>query len=202
MNRVETQVKEKRVSLRNLTIGNWISLAAGVVFIISIFLPWYSWKSYATHMQFSLSAATSGDISSADLITERVSIPVYGTDVLLIRMDADVIILSLVSLLTTIICLLCSLSFFVIKKKKARTGISLVQIGFSILGLVPFAFIPSMLGYFREITMYNYPEELPRSSTVLFGAILAILACIGLVIGAILAYVHNRKRTEEASLLG
>ncbi len=202
MNRVETQVKEKRVSLRNLTIGNWISLSAGVVFIISLFLPWFSWGSYATHMQFSLTEAVSGNVTSAAVVTERVNIPVYASDVLLIRMDAEVIILYLVSLLTTIICLLCALSFLLVRQKKARAGISLVQVGFSILGLVPFVFIPSMFSYLREITRNRYPDELLRSSTALFGVVLAIMACIGLVIGAILTYVHNRRRGEEESIPG
>lgn len=193
---VETQGKKPQI-FKSLSIGNWVVVVSGVVFFISLFLPWFSWRSYATHMQFSLSSATSGDISSAELITERVNIPVYASDVLLIRMDVDVIILFLVSLLTTILCLLCAFSFLLIRQKKARTGISLAQIGLSVLGLVPFAFIPSILHYLREITRYRYPDETPISSTTLFGVILAIMACIGLVIGAILTYVHNRRPGEE-----
>lgn len=175
-------------------------MVSAVVFIIALFLPWFSWGTYISHFEFSLSDALNSDATSAVTVTERINIPVYGTDMLVFRIDSDVIIIYLISLITAVICLLLCLPFLTTRWNRIRSQLGLAQICFSIIGLLPFIFIPSFLNLLRQATRNNYPDQLPRSSAMSFGIILAIFATVGLVFGAVLTHTQIRKNKDVVSL--
>jgi hypothetical protein len=136
---------------KKFTTGNWIVIISGAMFIVSLFLPWTNTGGFVN-----------GGISLMKIRISRVS----GMPMLYI-----------ISLFTTISCML--LCFLFLKKHNTSKykNISISQIILSILGIMIFALFPFEFSTWRPYVIK------------LFGFWLAIVSLLGVFIGVIVNFV-------------
>lgn len=141
----------------NLAIGIWIIFISGCLFIVSLFLEWASVPGF--------------------LVFKGISFMQIDTS-----LSSGLPQLNLITLVTTITCMLLCLPFMKGQNARGYRNTSISQIILSILGILPFILLP-----------FEIKTWLP-SGTVEFGGWLAIVSVFGLLIGAI---VHFTKIRQE-----
>lgn len=186
-------IRAKRISLGNLTVGNWVSIAAGVLFIASLYLPWFTRGYYYIH--FSASTAQDGTLSSAQQVYDPMK-PLQGSGYMRLYISEHYLGLYLISLVTVLGCGLLCLPFLFVRRKQTLRLLAAGQTVLSVIGVVPFFFVPKHLQSYRLFLhnqMVQYPQLDPLTSSVQVGVILAMVAAAGLVVGAILTWMQVRR---------
>ena len=140
---------------KKFTSGNWIVLIFGAMFIVSLFLPWTNTGGFVQ-----------GGITLMKIRISRVS----GMPMLYI-----------ITLLTTISCILLCLPFLKDHNTLKYRYISISQIILSFLGILVFAMLP-----------FEFKTWIPYV-TKLFGFWLAIFSLFGVFIGSIMNFIKIRQ---------
>lgn len=152
MSTQKSNEQKVKPSLSNLSVGNWIVIIFSILFIISLFQVW---------------ASTGGFLQTK------------GIGFLEIRTSfaSGLPQLNLISLLTTIGCILLCIPFVSGKWVAKFKIFSISMITLAFIGMLPFILLPFEL------------KTWTPSGSIEFGAWLAIAATLGIFIGSILNFV-------------
>lgn len=197
----EPQAHSRKFSFDNLTKGNWVTLIAVVLFVISLFLPWVTRNSYMVSSSFSLTEAISGNISNMTENVKPFSIDYWGLDLIeFISTGPSFVNITLITLITTVLCFLLTIPYLFSQRTGLRMGLGITQLILSMVGWVPFFFTPTILQFFASYNRTEFPDQPFRQSTHSYGIYLAWLAAFLLFVGAamILADVRKRKKLQTA----
>jgi hypothetical protein len=192
--------KEKNFAIKNLNKGNWITIVAGLILVISLFLPWFSRNTYTTYLEFSLTEVQEGSIDNAMQAIEPVSIPYSGADfITLIKFGPDLTSFILLTLITAIICILLCLPFILSQNITHHLISSWLQLFCSIVGFIPLFYTSSILEFFNQYSSQQYPNQPFRQSTFSYGIYIAWIACFGVLLGAIVTLrdIREKKRIDK-----
>lgn len=173
----------------------------GLLFFVSLLLPWFNRGYYSISFEFPLGQAIEGETTDVTLNTEPMP-SLQGYKYLDIYISEYSIVLYLITLITTIICVALCFPLKKFARKDQLTKIAAVQVGSSILGSIPFFFIPKELEKYRlilERQMREYPHLDTLSSSMSFGIILAMIGAVGLIWGAIKTWREIRKKKNDAA---
>jgi hypothetical protein len=112
-----TQEQRGTLSLSNLTVGNWVIVVSGCLFLVSLFLDWAS--------------------AGGFIIQKGMSFMELGTS-----KSSGLPELNLFTCLAAIGCILLCLPFLKGQNRANKTVIPIVQLVLSIIGLLPFILLP------------------------------------------------------------
>lgn len=187
--------------LKRILTGHWITLGASLLFLVAFFLPWLTRNTYFVNLEFSLTDALDGEVSDMNEVVNPGSAQFSGADLVDVpSLGPEFINLSIVTLITTILCFALVWPVFFVKKHGLKLTFGIAQLVLSIIGWVPFFYLGSILRFFERASTQQFPEEPFRRSTYSYGLYLAGLAAVGLTIGAwvTLRNLGKQRRLQKA----
>jgi len=155
-----THEQQRKPSLSNLTAGNWITVIAGCLFIVSLFLDWTS----APGFLFAI-------------VHKGIAFMKFGRGT-----ASGLPYLYFFTLLAAIGCICLCLPFLKQQNRGNYKVIPIIQIFLSVLGLLPFVLLRLELKTWRPVGQIE------------IGGRLAIVAAVGLLIGAIVTWTEIRQQ--------
>ena len=174
-----------KAALKRIPAGQWLVLAAVALYVISLFLPWVIRSTYIATLSMPFAEAATGVITQAKKVLKPVNWRYKGAYLLESpSLGPNFINLTLVTLATTVLsfALVWPISF--LKNPGLKLTAAISQLVLSLVGWVPFIFMPTIVRFFEAFDQQKFTEEPLPQSELAYGLFFAAGAVVILSGGA------------------
>ena len=190
-----------KTTLKRIPFGQWMVLAAVLLYGVTLFLPWVIRSTYFASMSFPFSEAITGKITHATEVLDPVNWHYSGAELVESpSLGPNFINLTLVTLATTILSFALVWPIIFLNNAGLKMAAAIPQLVLSVVGWIPFFFMPTILRFFEAFDQQKFPEEPLPHSVLAYGFFLAGAAAVILSGGAWITVwnLREQKRMRKA----